>query len=116
MKKWSSIKKADYQYTFRLTCYCPQQFTRPVRVSVRDGEVEEVKYIVSGEQADISMFEHYLKIERLFWIIQDGIDRKAHKINVSYHSEFGYPKSVYIDYKETTIDEEIRFEVEDLVF
>ena len=115
LKKWSSIKKTNYEYTFQLTCYCAQEITRPVRISVLEGEVEEVEYTGSGQQADITKFEYYLKTERLFKIIQDAIDRKAQRIDVSYHSEFGYPKSVYIDYKKSMIDDEIRFEVEDLV-
>ena len=115
LKKWSSVKKADYRYTFQLTCFCPQDITLPVRVSVSGGEVREVRYVRSGEQADITKFEYYLKIERLFEIIQDAIDRGADRIDVSYHAEFGYPKSVYIDQKVTMVDEEIRLKVQDLV-
>src|SRR5689334_4889737 len=45
---WARTAPAAYQITVSVGCFCPQELSRPVVVSVRDGQVESRRYADTG--------------------------------------------------------------------
>ena len=114
-RKWAEKAIKSYQYEFERICFCPPAVTKRVKLTVRDGAVENVQQADTGEAVDKSKYELYLTVEGLFDYIQAAIDKKAHSVNVAYDPELGYPTSVDVDYIEHAVDDEIRFRTGKLV-
>ena len=114
-RKWTEKAIKNYQYEFQRICFCPPAVTKRVKLTVRDGVVENAQQADTGESVDKSKYELYLTVEALFDYIQAAIDKKAHAVNVVYDAEMGYPTSVDVDYIERAVDDEIRFRTGKLV-
>ena len=110
---WEAHEPASYTYTLRINCFCPPEYTGPVRVEVLNGEPVSVTYIEDGEATAPDMFARYDTLDKIFDLIADACARGAYEISAEYDPEFGYPTSVYIDYLEYAIDEELGVVVSD---
>ena len=106
---WEANRSGDYTFEYRPACFCPREFVQPVEVKVRNGVVESVTYVESGESPATNGFPLYHTIDGLFDKVQDAIDREAARLTVSYDPEMGYPTSVSIDYALNIADEEFSF-------
>ena len=106
---WQANRPQDYSFELTPLCFCPQEYVQPVRIRVANGVVASVTYVESGKTPDHDRFERYVTVDGLFAVIQEGIDRKASRITVSYDPEIGYPKDVSIDYVANMADEEYAF-------
>jgi hypothetical protein len=111
-RKWAEQQAKEYQFVFRLVCFCIPEFTRPVVINVREGKIVAVRY-ADRDQAPIAPenFNRYQTVDELFAIIQQAIEQKAHRINVTYHPKRGAPTSVFIDYSANMADEERGYEI-----
>ena len=110
-KKWASSKIKNYQYTFNWQCFCTPDYVKPVIISVRAGVIDSIKYADSGAALDKADYEKYRTVESLFDMIQEAIDKKAAKIQVTYDTKAGYPMSAFFDYSANIADEERGFAV-----
>ena len=110
-QKWASRNIKNYQYTFNWRCFCTPDYVKPVILSVRDGAIDSVKYADNGAAVDKANYEKYRTVESLFDMIQEAIDKKAAKIQVTYDAKSGYPLSAFIDYSASIADEEKGFSV-----
>lgn len=106
---WEAGRSDGYTFEYTPSCFCLEQMLRPVRITVKNGVLESVIYVESGEAADHERFERYLSIDGLFDLIQEAIDREAARLTASYDSESGYPIDVGIDYVTNIADEEFYF-------
>ena len=106
---WEANRSGDYTFEYRPVCFCPQEFVQPVRVEVRNGIIDSVTYIESGESPATDALFLYYTIDGLFDKIQDAMDREAARLTVSYDPDVGYPTSVSIDYALNVADEEFSF-------
>jgi hypothetical protein len=114
-RKWTEKAVKSYQYEFQRICFCPPAYTKQVKLTVRDGVIENVQQADTGEAIDKSKYELYLSVEGLFDYIQTAIDKKAYSVDVTYDAELGYPTSVNVDYIQRAVDDEIRFRTGKLV-
>ncbi|HEV8486774.1 MAG TPA: DUF6174 domain-containing protein [Blastocatellia bacterium] len=114
-KKWVSKNIKDYQFTFDWGCFCPPEHNKPVIISVRSGVLTSVKYADGSGAVDKTKYTRYRTIEGLFEFMQDAINRKAYKIEVSYDATLGYPTFASIDYNEKVSDEEMSFKAGGLI-
>ena len=113
--KWISKNIKNYQYTFNWGCFCPPEHNKPVVISVRNGVLASIKYADGSGMVDKTRYTNYRTIEGLFEFLQDAINRKAYRIEVSYDASLGYPSSASIDYDVRIADEEKSFKAEGLV-
>jgi hypothetical protein len=110
---WESHAPAAYEFTFRRSCECLPEQTIPVRVTVRDGQIQSVVSQVSGEP--VAPESHRtLEIEGLFTRIGAALDSGAHRVVVTYDPVYGYPASVLIDEHPRSVDDEVYFTATDL--
>jgi hypothetical protein len=63
-----------------------------------------------GEPAP-AFAEYVRDIEGLFDLIREAIERKAHKVDVSYDRVYGYPTSIDLDYLFNAVDDELQVTV-----
>ena len=106
---WAASRAGDYSFVLAPMCFCPREYVQPVRIRVANGVVASVTYVESGKTPEHDGFGRYVTVDGLFAVIQEGIDRKASRITVSYDPEIGYPKDVSIDYVANMADEEYAF-------
>ena len=114
-RKWSSKAVKNYHYDFQRICFCVPAYTKPVKITVRDGVAAQIAHAETGEAVDKARFEIYYTVDQLFDYIQAAIDKKAYSINAVYDEEMGYPTSVEIDFIKNAIDDEMRFKTGNLV-
>jgi len=109
---WNQSSITQYTLDYFNLCFC--DFKR-VKVTVQDNKIVAVH--VSSYQGEFirdvpaSEFGDFLNVEGLFDLIASAIV-KADEVQVDYNPKFGYPESIYIDYKESTIDDESRYQIE----
>ena len=108
---WEASRAEDYSFVLTPICFCPQDLLDPVRISVVDGIVASVTYVESDKAPEHDGFGRYATIDDLFDTIQEGIDREATQVTVSYDPVIGYPTDASIDYDSRMADEEYRFTV-----
>ena len=106
-RKWVAADKVDYQYTYQQTCFCPQNITAEVSIMVIGNTISSITRTSDDQVLDSTLFDSSKTIDELFLVVEDAIDGNAHKLTVSYDSEWGYPTLIDIDYAKNLIDEEI---------
>ncbi len=111
-ERWAQQNISTYTYRFQRVCFCG--LVDPVDVTVRSGVITTVVVADSQEELDPSMFAQFYTVDGLFQVVQDALDGDAHSVVVAYHSEFGYPVDVAIDYIEMAIDDELQLLSSDL--
>ncbi len=105
----------DYDYTLRVSCYCPNA-GEPMRISVRDGEAVSAVFLrgglehhagdpVEGPWAEITLAD----------VIAAANDTEADRVDVTWPSGQDYPTSVWVDRDEMAADEEVGYEVRRVV-
>lgn len=110
--KWLNFQ--NYDYVYEIIGLLPPDIRATKFVQVRDGKVDSVTFEETGEEYDNSSFP-VDTVAELFDTIQRAIDKDAHDIDVSYHNVYGYPTSLFIDYREDTVDEELMVTISELV-
>ena len=108
---WLGQYIADYTYEFERWCYCPLEWSQPVRLTVHDGAVITAEVIATGQAltpAEIAQ-RRYQPVDELFTVILDAIARGVADLDVDYHPTLGYPRRVAIDYDERMVDDEILY-------
>jgi hypothetical protein len=113
-RQWEAQGLEDYRFVARRVCFCGGEFTTPVVVEVRGGEVVSRTYQDSGQPVSTTYEGLWPAVEGVFDIIQDAIDREAHRIEVEYDPELRHPTSIGIDFLEHAVDEELGINVSDL--
>jgi Family of unknown function (DUF6174) len=97
--QWKKAKIRSYDYEARRSCFCPT--TGWHKVKVRRNHLSGTPH---NDVKDIAT------VPRLFKIVQRAIDKKSHKLTVSYGT-YGVPKQISIDSIANVIDEEQYFTV-----
>lgn len=104
----------DYDFTVRVSCFCMDAGT-PIRIEVRGGEVVTATYV---EKAD--GHRKGQKAPKYRWvtmadIIKAANDTGAAQVDVTWPSGQDYPTTVYVDQDQNMADEEIGYDVSDVV-
>ncbi len=103
---WTTSGVPSYNLVIRLTCLCPPDVSGPFAVTVRNGEVVEVRVdgAVIEPQAGVTPIEAFT-VEGLFGIVKEHLDDD--EIMVSY-GEQGNPTVIDIDEDFDVVDDEWR--------
>jgi hypothetical protein len=90
-RRWSETAPAAYQYTLRHSCFCSPEVTRPVVITVRNGQVESRRYADTGADVPADLASIFPTIDGLFEIIASAIASDAAQTTVTYDPVRGYP-------------------------
>ena len=116
-QKWQKQNISHYQFELSISCFCPAGLT-PAIVVVRADTIHSVLNPETGEtlllpESDVPALEknpdHYSTIDGLFERIEHAIDQDAHRLDVNYHSKFGYPAQIDVEYFKNATDDEVRY-------
>jgi hypothetical protein len=110
---WSENAPARYRFVMQRLCFCGQELTLPVLVTVENGVVVSRTYVTSGHPVGAEWASIYPRIEGVFAILHQAIERNADRMDVSYDGRMGYPLSASIDYVRNAIDDELELRVTD---
>ena len=104
-ERWGAAGISDYNLVVEYRCFCIRERNGPFEVTVKDGEVAEVRFdgTVIEPQPGITPVEAFT-VEGLFGEIRSSLD--ANEITVSYH-ERGNPTLIDIDQDLDFIDDEL---------
>ena len=99
-QKWEKGDVQDYSYQFRRSCFCPQDITRPVDITVQNGKVSDAQFADSKAEPPE---QNQQSVNGLFAIIQDAID-KGRQVEVKYDDKTGMPTKITIDRDQMPLD------------
>jgi hypothetical protein len=100
---WAAKNLRSYKFTVRKVCFCPEEYTRPVTITVRDG--------VATDSPD--HLRAYDTVEKLLGTLETALASKADQVDMSFTGD-GWPSSFYIDQSRAIADEEYSIAVTDL--
>ncbi len=113
-RKWSARGISSYRYTVRRVCFCPPPLTRAVTVTVREGAVRGAMYADDGTPVSAEDLHHFATVDQLFRVVQEALDRDAEELAVTYDPVYGYPRTIRIDFRKATADDEQFYTASDL--
>lgn len=116
--KWDDAALDGYAYTLRYGCFCPPEYTTPVRITVVADVVASALYaedndpVVAGDPVP----EGYpvFSIDGLFDEAERAL-READDVTLAFDATYGYPTTLNIDWEANAADEEQAFTASDLV-
>lgn len=112
---WLEQGIESYSMILQRNCFCPPEWRGPIEMQVRERDVVSWTYVESGASVPDDRVEFFPPVAGLFNEIEEAIDREADDVIAEYHTELGYPLTVFIDENLQTADEEVGYEVEELV-
>lgn len=101
--RWQQAGVQDYQVVVQNLCFCG--YTRPVRLTVRQGTVVSRVDAETGEVAP--SYANARDIPELFDLVREAIERDAYKMTVTYDPQYGFPRQINIDYIGNAVDDEL---------
>ncbi len=108
--KWQSFAITDYQLTTRKVCFC--LITEPVVVIVKDSQVEEAFFAISGEYLTEEEMSEARTIDTHFALARNAIIN-ADRVTVEYDPVYGFPTVIDADFYEDAVDDEITYTIND---
>jgi hypothetical protein len=112
-QKWATQNVGHYKFELTIGCNCPWRSLMPLKIEVKDGQVVSMTD-KDGQPTPANYantFNKAASIENLFAILDSAIG-SASKVTVEYDADYGYPKSIVIDYSKMVYDDEIGYYVE----
>jgi len=107
--RWEARAVDHYSFVLRPLCFCI--FTGPALVTVEGGEIVSVMDGETGEPIEDDRLVLMRTIDELFTLLDDAWKEDAHRVQVEYDPEYGYPADLWIDYSENVADEELGYQV-----
>jgi hypothetical protein len=105
--RWDRFGPDSYVYAIRVLCFCPVEYTTPVRVRVENGVAVERTYVDSGMPVPSALEDQFPTVDGLFHMLRRAYADEADEVIVSYDPGWGYPTELSIDYELQLADEEI---------
>jgi hypothetical protein len=114
MAKWKSAGLHDYSYHYQWSCFCPEEYRKAVVITVRRDSIAGVVFAGTRAAVPRENWSRYQTIDGLYTMLQEAVDHKAYRMDVTYDEDFGYPRTASIDYDEHLADEEAYFTADSL--
>jgi Family of unknown function (DUF6174) len=111
---WTSKNLSTYSYTLQRSCFCPLEFTKAMRLEVRDGALTSVKYVDSGADVPANFRPNIFKIEAFFDLIDSTRPKGGTVENLSFDTVLGYPTQINLDPIPLAADDESYYKLSDL--
>ena len=111
---WASKNLSMYSYTLQRSCFCPQEYTKAMRLEVRNGALTSLKYLDSGADVPAQMQPTVFRIEAFFDLIDSTQKKGGHVNNLKFDATFGYPTQMYLDPIPLAADDETSYSLSNL--
>jgi hypothetical protein len=111
---WNSKNLSSYSYTLQRLCFCLTDFTKAIKLEVRNGALTSVKYVDSGADVPDNIRPNIFKVESFFDLI-DSTEAKGGKVDgLKFDATLGYPTQISLDPIPLAADDEILYKLLDL--
>ena len=97
---WEGLAIENYSYRISRSCFCPEEFTRRVKIVVKNG-----RHKTGGGTA----YKNVNTIDKVFRVAQGALDDDVFSIH--YSPRFGFPKGISTNPDLNTFDEEVGYSV-----
>ncbi|PID49135.1 MAG: hypothetical protein CR991_07865 [Proteobacteria bacterium] len=114
--KWNSlanVNNSPLEYTLQQSCFCPNDYTRPMNINEQNGRIKSAHYADTGEAVPNYIVDSLLTINERFEQLQDAYESDAEQVQVTYDAQYGFPSSVFIDQSTLVADEEMAYTIKD---
>ena len=113
--RWAERGGPDYEFVLDRICEC--LVVGPVRLTVRDGDVQGAEALEGSSSAPGTHPdpEQFPTIDELFTQLRAAAAAGPARFEVAFDQTLGHPVSVDVDISEQIADEELLLEVRDLV-
>lgn len=113
-QRWRANHLVTYQFQFHWQCIiCHPVFRDWAQVAVRNGSIDEVISLATGEVVPRDRWVH-LTVEGLFDWIEGQLALHPEYIRIAFDSVLGHPVSGFVDRSSLLNDEEMGFELRSL--
>lgn len=109
--QWHVAGPEQYEFYFRISCFCADTYTEPFVISVADNRIVGVTRERNGEVLPTETFARYRTVEALFDLIQKEIGQLPASLSVTYDPELGYPVEIYVDPHIRIVDDEVSYSI-----
>ena len=96
--RWNSAGLSNYRFRSSVSCFCLDQYTRPMRVTVRQGQVTEVVDIATGTARPLAYRQ---PVDSIFALIRTEIAERPERLQVTYDHSLGFPRRLTYGIRET---------------
>ena len=109
-ERWRAADASTYEYGYHKYCECHGDTPPETLVTVVAGTVTNVRHRPANSDRIVSAaernFQYYWTIDGLFDLIESAVARDA-TVRARFDPVLGYPTSVFIDYVQNTIGDEV---------
>ncbi len=109
-RRWAAQGPTSYSIDLFRSCECTPDMTGPVVVNVQNGTVQS-RFYRTGGTVPPNIAPSFPGVEGLFDLIADARQRNAHRVEVRYDRDLGYPVWLVIDYDRAIADDESTYSV-----
>lgn len=106
-RRWASLGFSTYGYRLEQRCFCWAELAGPIELTVANDSVTIAVY--KGAPLRPDLVPLLPTIEDLFDVVQDALDRRADRLEVTYHRAAGYPTRIEVDYRFGMADDEVTY-------
>jgi hypothetical protein len=110
---WASQNLSSYTYTLQRSCFCPEEYTKAMRLEVRNGALTSVKYVDSGADVPAKVRPGVFKIEAFFDLIDSTLASGTVE-NLAFDATFGFPTQMNLDPIPMAADDETAYSLSNL--
>jgi hypothetical protein len=103
--RWKSAQLHDYEFDYQLLCFCTQEATEPVHITVQSDAIVSVVRTRDGMPA-VNKYGGWPRVDELFADVERRLDQNIARLDVTYDPTYGYPRSIVIDVALMTADDE----------
>ncbi len=112
---WLDAKITHYRFSLHIGCFCAFRSQMPLSVEVKDGSVISITDVdgspIAADDPNYEYFSRYATIERVFDILEAGLNSEAEEVTVTYDPAYGFPSEIYFDYIKAAADDELSLNI-----
>lgn len=114
--KWKSAGISHYRFVFTTYCFCGIGTLRPILAEVENGKVKYFKAL-DGETPNwlVRSDPSWMNIDYFFGILDNKSTKNSEDVIIRYDEIYGYPREIWIDESNRTIDDEFSLRVYSLI-
>ena len=105
--RWDALRIADYDFDYRLSCFCATEATQPVRIEVRGGVMASVINLSTGDPVPPQSFVTWPTIDSLFVWTERNLAH-GYTLEITYDASHRFPAHVDGDIPRVVDDEFVR--------
>ena len=113
-KNWFLSDISSYQYTFSWSCFCPEEVSKQVEITVIDNEIYSIYDLAGNSIENGEGWFRYYTMSDLYEFIELEFKKFPHSMSVDYNLAMNYSlKSWFVDKDLMIMDEELGFYITD---